>query len=335
MPFGVNAQTQSATRLYFTTSALTVQPGQSVSMNLLLDTTTPVNMLDLSLSYPTTLLTPTAFADQNSIIDLWQTKDWNSGTGAIILTGGVSNSFSGTHGVVATVTFKALAKGTASVSVASSNVYTADGDGTPAAVTTSTMTVSIATPIETKTIETPVVPATPTTTATQKVVVPITPTSSTSSKKTTTTSTRKTVVPAPQKEVVAPVGKPKPVPVKPVGEQPSKIVPSVEPATSTVANPVADALVYDASHYTYQIRTMTWFTYTPWQDVVTFTPVASGVWMYQISTTRSATGTMIETFYVANELVLKAGVGVLIIIFLSFLVYTIITLCKSFLAKKA
>ena len=113
--------------------------------------------------------------------------------------------------------------------------------------------------------------------------------------------------------VVVPVTTPAPVtPPAPVAPTKTPVV-----APSPVETPVASVPVYGAAASEYSMRTMQWFTYSPWQSVTTFEPVGNGIWRYEIARSIEGSEPQTQTFYVPNEIGKKLGgvaVGVALII---------------------
>ena len=89
-----------------------------------------VNAVEAKLSFDNTKLSVTNVSKTGSVFSLWTTEPAYSNSAGTIDFGGGSPSPFTTKSNIVTVTFKALAEGTASVSVASASVLAADGLGT-------------------------------------------------------------------------------------------------------------------------------------------------------------------------------------------------------------
>lgn len=89
-----------------------------------------VNAVETQLSFDNTKLSVTNVSKTGSVFSLWTTEPtYSNGAGTITLGGGSPTPFS-TRSNLASVTFKVLKEGTASVSVSSASVLAADGLGT-------------------------------------------------------------------------------------------------------------------------------------------------------------------------------------------------------------
>ncbi len=136
-------QPKEAERLYVVSSMTKVAPESEIIVRVLINNTRPINALDLKLTYPKSLLKPILFNDGTSIVDIWQTRQWEQGDGIIILVGGILRSFSGTGGTIAEFRFKAKNEGVAQISFDDANVYYADGIGTSAKIITEPINIII------------------------------------------------------------------------------------------------------------------------------------------------------------------------------------------------
>lgn len=91
-----------------------------------------MNAATASLSYPSNLLQAVSIGKGGSIVNLWlQEPSFSNGTGTARLEGIVLNpGYQGKSGLLLTVTFKAIAAGTADVRITTGEVLANDGQGT-------------------------------------------------------------------------------------------------------------------------------------------------------------------------------------------------------------
>lgn len=106
--------------------------GDSITMRVTLSSPdTAVNAVQGTLTYPPALLSVTNVSTAGTVMGIWVHQPADNGSGQINWSGGIFNpGFTGTSGTVFTVSFKALAAGTADVKVVSGAVLAADGKGT-------------------------------------------------------------------------------------------------------------------------------------------------------------------------------------------------------------
>jgi len=134
-----------ASDIVFSSAPPQIGVGNTVSISVRLHSPDqPINVVGLNISYPSALLEYEGFKDGNSIISAWVTKPEASG-GVVVLNGLIAGGFQDTDGLVATLEFKALASGDASINLLpSSETYINDGNGTLAQLSPSALAVSIA-----------------------------------------------------------------------------------------------------------------------------------------------------------------------------------------------
>src|SRR3989344_5565667 len=118
-------------KIYFTGPGNAVAPGSQVSISVQLDTDISINALDLEVGYPKDTLEFLDFNNENSIIDIWQTKPAILPNGNIGFSGGIIKSFSGTKGLIG------------KLSLPKSDIYLADGQGTKMSAPTLNLIFSI------------------------------------------------------------------------------------------------------------------------------------------------------------------------------------------------
>jgi hypothetical protein len=150
----------AGTTLYFKTLTPAVAPGSVINVDVLIDSSSPVNALSLSMNYPSSMLESVGFDNSNSIINIWQEKPQSAAVGTITFSGGMFKGFSGIGGHLITLQFKVLKAGSAALSFGATKVYLADGSGTEASVITKKA--SVTGEAEAKVESAPVVPFTPT-----------------------------------------------------------------------------------------------------------------------------------------------------------------------------
>lgn len=121
-------------RVYFELSPKEITVGETVKARILIDSEKPINVIQLDISYPSGLLNSPMFNDANSIIQIWQTRDWKNTKDTVLLSGGLPRAFAGTKGEVGQLTFKALKEGDVQISISDAQIYYADGKGTKAEV---------------------------------------------------------------------------------------------------------------------------------------------------------------------------------------------------------
>lgn len=138
-----DVQPKEPVRFYVESNAAQVAPESEIIINVYIDSATPVNAFEIELFYPQSLLKPVLLKDGNSIVDLWQKRQWEAGDGAIQLSGGMIKPFSGKRGIIAELRFKALSEGAAQISFSGAKAYYADGSGTGAQVKTEPVKITI------------------------------------------------------------------------------------------------------------------------------------------------------------------------------------------------
>jgi hypothetical protein len=147
-PVSLYAQVVDSPRLYLDSTPALVPVNSYVTITVFIDSQKPVNAIEIGLVYPADILKPETFNDGGTIVDLWQTRDWNKISGKINLVGGILHSYSGTGGKIAKITFKTLKEGKAQISYGPVNIYYADGKGTKSIpkLDTATIEVSLSAP---------------------------------------------------------------------------------------------------------------------------------------------------------------------------------------------
>ena len=137
LPATVSAATVS---LHATPASVGV--GDTVRVDVLLDSTIPTNAFSGAVSYTRATLEPISASDGNSIINLWITHPQLSAS-PISFAGVTPGGFSGNTGLLFSLLFKVKAAGTANVSLENIEVLRNDGLGTKESVTTKPLALSI------------------------------------------------------------------------------------------------------------------------------------------------------------------------------------------------
>lgn len=107
-----------------------IAPGSTFTVSVYIDTTEPANAIDMELGFPKDKITFLKPNDAGSIVDLWQTKARVLPNGNIGFSGGIMRSFTGEHGLIVKLSFKAVSAGNAQISFIKKDVLIADGKGT-------------------------------------------------------------------------------------------------------------------------------------------------------------------------------------------------------------
>ncbi len=131
--------------------------GETFTVSAFLNTTTAANALEGSVNYPSKMLAVTSLSTANSIISYWQSKPSQAqNSGVISFTGGLPTpGFTGRQGQLFSISFKALAEGTATISYAENTKALAnDGLGSVIPHQYTPITINIGKPTE-KAVETP------------------------------------------------------------------------------------------------------------------------------------------------------------------------------------
>lgn len=119
--------------------------GDTVRVDILLDSAISTNAFSGTVSYSKVTLEPIAISDGNSIINMWITHPAVSATGTLIPFAGITpGGFSGNGGVLFSVLFRAKTSGTANVSLGNDiQVLRNDGAGGKEPVTLKSLVLSI------------------------------------------------------------------------------------------------------------------------------------------------------------------------------------------------
>lgn len=122
-----------AATLSISPSSVDVSVGKTVTVKVFVNTLDKsINNAEATILFPTDLLSVTSIGKSSSIFSLWvEEPKFSNSTGTITFNGGVPNpGFSGSNGYIASVTFKAKKKGTASILFSDGAVRENDGLGT-------------------------------------------------------------------------------------------------------------------------------------------------------------------------------------------------------------
>jgi hypothetical protein len=139
-----NIASANSSQVFFAGPSAAFAPQSEFNVSIFLDSTEPVNALDLEIAYPPDQLAFLSFDNTHSIVDIWQTSPKIISNGNIHLVGGIFKSFSGNNGLVIKLAFRALNAGEPALSFAKSNIYIADGKGTQLSLGAPASTLSVA-----------------------------------------------------------------------------------------------------------------------------------------------------------------------------------------------
>ena len=127
------ARTAEAATLSLVPSATTVEVGNIVTLNVLVNTNqVAINNSDAIIQFPTDLLQVISVSKSSSIFTLWvEDPSFSNITGQVTFNGGITNpGYLGSGGQLLSITFRAKKAGTASVLFSDSSVRANDGLGT-------------------------------------------------------------------------------------------------------------------------------------------------------------------------------------------------------------
>jgi len=134
----------SAATISFRAAPATVGVGDEVRVDVLLDSAVAVNAFTGTLSYPSSILEPSAVSDGNSLINLWLTHPTVNAGSPISFVGITPGGFSGNGGILFTVLFRAKSAGTANISIENNiEILRNDGAGGNEAVTLKPITIFV------------------------------------------------------------------------------------------------------------------------------------------------------------------------------------------------
>lgn len=122
-----------AASLYFSPSAVSVVPGNIVSLRVMVDTSgRAINNVEGAVVYPSDLLEVVSLNKSSSIFSLWvEEPQFSNYAGKLTWNGGVPNpGYTGNSGEIVTVVFKAKKSGTASLVMTDAAIRENDGLGT-------------------------------------------------------------------------------------------------------------------------------------------------------------------------------------------------------------
>ncbi len=132
--FGIAAARSAAAetaRLYFKAPTSAIREGSEFSVSVFIDSKTPINAIDVQISFSPDEMTFIDSDASRSVVAFWQKGDVVLSNGHLHLVGGLLPAFAGTGGLVSTLRFKAIGSGSSALSFEKSSlVYLADGKGT-------------------------------------------------------------------------------------------------------------------------------------------------------------------------------------------------------------
>ncbi|HEY4524191.1 MAG TPA: cohesin domain-containing protein [Candidatus Paceibacterota bacterium] len=117
-------------QLNFDLNTQRAAPDSQIVVKMMLGSQEPINALRLTWRYPAKILQPVIFNDSRSIVDIWQTRNWQETAGVIEIDGGLTRPFSGPNGEIAEITFNIKTEGRARLELVAAEIYLADGLGT-------------------------------------------------------------------------------------------------------------------------------------------------------------------------------------------------------------
>jgi len=123
----------NAAMLYFSPSSGDFSVGNIINIDVLVNTGgVAINNAEVSIAFPTDLLSVVSISKTNSIFSLWvEEPSFSNNAGLIILNGGLPTpGFTGTAGKILSIIFRAKKEGTVSVLFSSAAVRANDGLGT-------------------------------------------------------------------------------------------------------------------------------------------------------------------------------------------------------------
>jgi hypothetical protein len=120
----------TSSKVYFKLPSSSITPKSEFIVDVLLDTDTSINAVDLQIFYSSDKLKFLGFNNTGSIVDIWQGGPTLLRSGHIELTGGVLKSFSGIGGKIISMSFRANDIGEVKLFFERNNLYLANGQGT-------------------------------------------------------------------------------------------------------------------------------------------------------------------------------------------------------------
>ena len=106
--------------------------GDTISVRIVLSSSDQsANAVSGNLSFSKDVLTLNSISKSSSLISLWaQEPSYSNADGTVVMEGVILNGYTGSNGMVVTMSFRAKAVGTANVKFTSSSVLANDGQGT-------------------------------------------------------------------------------------------------------------------------------------------------------------------------------------------------------------
>ncbi len=134
-------------KIYFNGPTGAIAPKSTISMDVYVDASSPVNAFDLAVVFPSDKFQFLGSDNTGSMVDIWQTQPTSTASGLISFSGGIPASFEGTKGLLIKLSFKALE--TSSTESAGgfvfnkSDFFLADGLGTKVVAAAPNFSVSV------------------------------------------------------------------------------------------------------------------------------------------------------------------------------------------------
>jgi hypothetical protein len=121
-------------KVYFDGPSGPIAPGSEVSVSVLVDAGSPLNIFNLAVTFPTDKLKFLGSDNTSSIVDIWKTKPSEGDIGVVEFSGGISSSFIGNNGLIVKLSFQVQNTATpaevSKLSFGKGEFGIADGQGT-------------------------------------------------------------------------------------------------------------------------------------------------------------------------------------------------------------
>ncbi|HVN67486.1 MAG TPA: cohesin domain-containing protein, partial [Candidatus Sulfotelmatobacter sp.] len=117
-------------RVYAEPSVESAAVGQTFSVGLFVDSPQPLNAYSLRFTYDQAALELVGTNNARSLITVWQTTPTAYSDGLVVFQGAGLKPFSGTHGELLTIVFRAKRPGATTFGFKEAAVYLANGKGT-------------------------------------------------------------------------------------------------------------------------------------------------------------------------------------------------------------
>ncbi|MBI5732959.1 hypothetical protein HY967_03300 [Candidatus Jorgensenbacteria bacterium] len=129
--------------IYFTSDVSSVGPGSEFVVAVRIDSSFPINALDLTVHYPADLIDIVRVDNTGSVVSLWQETPRTNKEGFIKLSGGLFEPFQGNGGDIVRFYVRARSAGVANFQLTKTSLFIADGRGTELEASSLPLTISI------------------------------------------------------------------------------------------------------------------------------------------------------------------------------------------------